>query len=151
MAYEFKGFFAKPPVPQPVGLPTGAVWRVIGAPFRGVGLLLPEPFSRTPEVPEVWQLAHQLGLAGADWLYLTYLCWGGRIEFVYGFGACGDRTFGPVQESDPHAVEGAYTVLMGEFGVSAADAHYFPPFVRGFWGERRPRAAPFLGADTDDG
>jgi hypothetical protein len=135
MAYEFEGLFARPPVVRPGGLPEGAVWRAIDTPFRGVGLLLPESFGRTQDVAAVWQLSQQFGFASADWLYLTYLCWGGRIDFVYGFGSRDGRAFGPITESAPDAVQGAYTRLMNEFGVSAADALNFPPFVRGFWGK----------------
>ena len=36
--YEFTGYFARPAVPQPVSLPTGAVWREIAVPFVGVGV-----------------------------------------------------------------------------------------------------------------
>jgi hypothetical protein len=134
VAYSFAGLFAKPPVPRPHALLAGAVWRDIDAPFEGVGIRFPEFLGKTPDVAEVAQLAQQLGLAAADWLYLTYSCWGGAIEFVYGFGCSGGRAFGPVEESGRDSVVGAFTGLMGAFGVSAQDALRFAPFERGYWG-----------------
>jgi hypothetical protein len=135
VAYEFAGIFAKPSIAQPDSLPPDAVWRVITAPFSGVGVRLPSLAQETPDVYFVSQLVQQFGLASGDWLYITYVCWGGAIDFVYGFGSCGGRTFGPVEESAQNAVEEAYTGLMAEFGVSTEDAMRFDPFVRGFWGE----------------
>lgn len=136
MAYEFTGFFARPAVPQPVALPPGAVWREIAAPFSGIGVRLPGSADRLLPPPEVEALARQFGLGAADrWVYLNYVCWGGDIDFVYGFGWHCGTAFGPIQEDARDAVEAVYTGLMGRFGVAAADALNFPPFIRGFWGD----------------
>jgi hypothetical protein len=135
MAYSFVGLFAKPPVAQPASLPTGVVWRVIDSPFSGVGIKLPDWLDEHPDVDAGSQLIQQFGLASCDWLFLNYVCWGGDIDYVYGFGCRGGRAFGPVEEYARGAVVEAYTGLMEQFGVSAEDALRFPPFVRGFWGE----------------
>lgn len=140
MPYLFVGFFARPAVPRPGAMPEGAVWRDILAPFNGVGVWLPASFEDeegmsllTPA--EAQARASALGIAAADhWIYLYYFCWGGDIDFVYGLGSRGGVPFGPVRESEPGKVEAAYVGLMEEFGVSEADALYFEPFVRGFWG-----------------
>jgi hypothetical protein len=136
MAYWFTGFFAAPVLPRPDPLPLGAVWREITSPFSGVGVSLPSLLGNTPARDEVEALARQLGVAAADrWLYLTYVCWAGRIDFVYGLGASGGLPFGPVKEDDQDTVKDTYIRLMAQFGVSAEDALRFAPFQRGFWGE----------------
>jgi hypothetical protein len=136
--YEFTGFFARPGISRPMALPPGAVWREITSPFVGVGVRLPDS-NDEPELlapPDVEALARQLGLEAADcWVYLTYVCWGGDIDFVYGLGSHRGRRFGPVKEDEHGAVEAAYTGLMEQFGVPAEVALQFEPFRRGYWGE----------------
>jgi hypothetical protein len=136
MGYQFAGFFASPAVPQPEGLPAGAVWREITSPFVGVGIRLPALIGKTPTRAEVETLARQLGIHTADrWLYLTYSCWAGRIDFVYGLGFRSGEVFGPVEEDGRDKVKAAYTGLMAEFGISLEEALDFEPFHRGYWGE----------------
>jgi hypothetical protein len=136
MGYQFAGFFASSALPRPDSLPPGAVWREIASPFVGVGIRLPALLGKTPARAEVEALARQLGVDAADrWLYLTYDCWGGRIDCIYGLGARGGSPFGPVGEDALDAVEATYTRLMAQFGVPAGDALQFAPFPRGFWGE----------------
>lgn len=136
MAYQFAGFFATAVIPKPDALPSGAVWREVESPFVGVGVRLPAFLGETPAQAELETLARQLGVDLVDrWLYLTYTCWGGRIDFVYGFGCFGGVPFGPVEEDALHEVETAYIRLMAQFGVSAEDAIHFKPFERGYWGE----------------
>jgi hypothetical protein len=134
--YSFAGFFAKPPVRRPDVPIEGAVWRDITTPFVGVGVRLAALLDHKPDPVRVEALAGQLGIDRAtDWLFLDYVCWGGRIDFVYGLGVRGGRRFGPAEEPDePQATE-TYVSLMREFGVERADAMMFPPFERGFWGE----------------
>jgi hypothetical protein len=137
MAYRFNGFFARPAVDRPAALPTGAVWRDVTTPFAGVGVHIQVTGFGNDELgpQEAQQLLAAIGLSGVpDWLYLSYVTWGGQIDYVYGLGVSGGRAFGPVRESDGQARE-VYLSLMDAFGVSAADAFNFPPFVRGFWGE----------------
>jgi hypothetical protein len=136
VTYRFNGFFARPPVSRPTGLPAGAVWRDITAPFVGVGVRIRVTGlgDGEPGPVEARQLLAAVGLAGAsDWLYLSYVTWAGPIDHVYGLGVSAGREFGPVSEGDE--ARAAYLALMAEFGVSEADALNFPPFVRGFWGE----------------
>jgi hypothetical protein len=136
MAYWFSGFFAKPAVSRPDELPEGAIWREIGAPFCGVGVRLDSLQGETPNPKKVVALTEQPGIARAvDWVYLTYVCWAGRIDFIYGLGARGRWYFGPIEESDVDFTKDVYLELMGEFGVEPVDAMRFPPFDRGFWGE----------------
>jgi len=136
VVYRFAGFFAKPVVDTPKTLPEGAVWRTISVPFKGVGIRLPALIGETPEPAKVKRLLAQLGLQAAmDWLYLTYDCWGGQIDYVYGLGVRGGEAISPVEENDDSKVETAYVALMGDFGVQPADAKRFAPFIRGFWGE----------------
>lgn len=88
MAYQFAGFLASPRVPRPDVLPIGAVWRDIVMPFFGVGVRLPALLGKSPPRAEVETLARQCGVYAAErWLYLTYDCWGGAIDFVYGLGS----------------------------------------------------------------
>jgi hypothetical protein len=135
--YEFTGFFAKPAVPRPESLPPGAVWRDVAAPFAGVGVRLPASDDRLLLAPsDAEPFIRQLGLDAADcWVYLTYVCWGGKLDFVYGFGSCSGMLFGPIKEDDQDAVDAAYTGLMERFGVCAEGALNFDPFRRGYWGE----------------
>jgi hypothetical protein len=136
MAYWFTGFFARPVLERPAGLPGNAVWREITSPFVGVGVRLTGLDDDRPGPDEARRLLAEVGLGGAaDWLYLGYVTWAGRVESVYGLGSSGGREFGPVRETDADKARGAYLWLMGEFGMAPADALNFPPFVRGFWGE----------------
>jgi len=134
MAYWFSGFFAKPSVEPPTTLPERAVWREIVSPFVGVGVLLAELQGERPSSEEVQSLVQRLGIDRADWIYLTYVCWAGSVDSVYGLGVCGGRPFGQVDEDRGTHTREAYIRLMGEFGVSPENAMRFPPFERGFWG-----------------
>lgn len=144
MAYRFAGFFAKPLIDCPADLPNDAVWRTISTPFVGVGVRLPSLLGESPDPRQVGRLRCQVGLHTArEWLYLTYDCWAGRIDYVFGLGVSASRAFGPIRairESDAEKAREAYLDLMGEFGVGPADALVFPPFERGFWDEvgRKP-------------
>jgi hypothetical protein len=136
MAYWFAGFFVKPPFNPPTVLPEGAVLRNITVPFVGVGVRVSALLGKTPSAEAVDLLAEQLGISHAgDWIYLTYTCWAGRIDSVYGLGSSGGQRFGPIEEDAVARTKDAYLQLMGEFGVSPEDALRFPPFERGFWGE----------------
>jgi hypothetical protein len=104
--------------------------------FHGVGISLPEITGNEPNPVEVRALLIQLGLRdSAHWLFIDYVTWAGLIDCVYGLGSSDGRVFGPVSESARDKVDAAYLALMGYFGVIPADARYFPPFIRGFWGE----------------
>jgi hypothetical protein len=134
--YRFAGFFAKPLIDRPARLPEEAVWRTISVPFEGIGVRLPALIGESPSPSEVNRLLQEVGLhAAMDWLYITYDCWAGRIDSVYGLGVRSGQFFGPVKESDISQVKAVYLALMREFGVQPDDALRFPPFVRGFWGE----------------
>ena len=137
MAYWFSGFFARPNVAPPVVLPARACWRTIAAPFDGVGVCLPELQGERPAIQVVEGLATELGLAESQaWVYLTYTCWGGKIDSVYGIAESkhGGR-IGPLEEADGKKCKETYIALMAHFGISAADAVDFRPFHRGFWGD----------------
>src|SRR4051794_41184307 len=100
MTYQFAGFFAKPAITKPRVLPDGAVWRVIESPFSGVGVYLPALVGKSPPVPEIMKLAHDLGIDTVeDWMLLVYDCWAGRIEHVHCFVSRDQREFGPLTES----------------------------------------------------
>ena len=136
MSYQFAGFFAAPDVPEPKSLPPGGVWREIAKPFVGVGLRIPEFVGKSPEPGLVVSLAQELGIASSsNWLYVTYDCWAGEIDFIYGIGSRDAITFGPIETSDSSQIKSFYTSLMQHFGVNEADAFQFAPFERGFWGE----------------
>ena len=133
--YRFIGFFARPVIDRPATLPSGVVWREITAPFTGVGVRSPGLANHEPGPDEARQLLAEVGLGrAADWLFIKYVTWAGRIESVYGLGSSGNRAFGP-GGSDDDTSQPTYLELMGAFGVSEADALNFPPFVRRFWGE----------------
>jgi hypothetical protein len=119
VAYEFTGFFARPSVPQPAALPQGAVWREIATPFVGVGVWLAGSDARLLPPAQAEALARQLGLDAAEcWVYLTYVCWGGQIDFVYGLGSRRlvehglNVPFGPIKEDAQQEVDAAFTGLM---------------------------------------
>lgn len=138
MAYWFAGFFARPAIPKPDDLRADALWREISQPFIGVGVRLPHLQGKCPSASEVATLADALGLGAADcWLYLTYTCWGGQIDSVYGLGSRGGVAFGPVEESARDTVEPAFIGLMSQLGVSNQDARQFAPFERGYWMEEK--------------
>jgi hypothetical protein len=104
VAYRFAGFFACPTVPRPNVLPTGAVWQNIVTPFDGVGVRLPAFIGKVPPAAEVEALARQFGLYATErWLYLTYDCWAGYIDFVYGLGSRSGEPFGPVDSREVFA------------------------------------------------
>jgi len=137
LTYSFDGFFARPAIRRPASIPLKVNWRQIVTPFVGIGLRLPDSddgFDDRPPPAIIQNLAREFGLNNADsWIYLNYICWGGRIDSVYGLGACHGIPFGPVAESDGDQVERAYVSLMTQFGVSADNALHFEPFIRGFW------------------
>jgi hypothetical protein len=128
MAYQFAGFFAQPAAVRLDSLPQHAIWRDIDAPFTVVGVRLPSLIGKSPTRADVQALARQPGLPGAEcWLYLTYDCFGGEIDFVYGLGSRGGVPFGPVEEDNLGKAEAAYINLMARFGVSAEAAVRFEP------------------------
>jgi hypothetical protein len=134
--YWFSGFFARTAIRRPATLPAKAVWREITAPFTGVGVRLPALSDDKPGPEQARRLLGELGLGGAaNWLFINYVTWAGRIDSVYGLGSSDGRVLGPISESGPDAAQAAYLELMGAFGVSEADALHFAPFVRGFWAE----------------
>jgi hypothetical protein len=135
MSYSFAGFFVRPPLEPPSDLPAGAVWRAIEEPFVGSGVRLPDLLGKTPAPAEVKHLACRLGFAAtSDWIFITYSCWAGRIELVYGFGSRGGRPFGPIDGWAVDECKVPYVRLMADFGVAPEDALNFTPFRRGFWG-----------------
>ncbi len=134
--YRFAGFFAHPSISQPTTLPMGAVWRNISKPFDGIGVFLPDLLQKRPDVAEIASIARDLGIRDVHrWLYLTYTCWGGRIDSVYGLAHVNLDLIGPVDEDADDRVQAAYLDLMQAFGVSAVDAINFEPFRRGYWGD----------------
>ncbi len=136
MSYRFAGFFAGQTVAQPQELPEGAVWREIKTPFEGVGLRLESFVGETPDVRVVAALADRFGFSRADrWIYLTYDCFGGQVDFVFGLGMKGGASFGPRESSDEDRVEAEYVGLMQSFGLTPSQALNFVPFHRGFWDE----------------
>lgn len=136
MTYRFAGFFAGPSIPLPKELPGGAVWREISIPFVGVGLRLESLIGESPEVSVIKALADQFGFSRAErWIYLTYDCWGGQLDFVYGLGVKDNVSFGPRESSEEDLVEEEYLGLMQAFGLEAPDALDFAPFRRRFWGK----------------
>jgi len=136
MTYRFAGFFVAQRIECPGSLPEGVAWREISKPFTGTGVRLPDFLGKSPGAEEVSVAAERLGLSRSDaWLYLTYDCWGGQIDFVYGLGSKNRIQFGPVEEDAQERVTDAYCALMQQLGVSRLDALNFEPFKRGFWGE----------------
>lgn len=108
---------------------------MITAPFDGVGVRLPELQGERPSLEVIEALAEQIGLARSQaWVYLTYTCWGGKIDSVYGVAQSehGSRV-GPLDEPNWQKCQETYIALMTHFGVAAQDAVNFKPFYRGFW------------------
>jgi hypothetical protein len=136
MAYWFTGFFAQPRIVAADTPPPGALWKEIVSPFLGVGVRLPQQYGEKPEAVKIEAIAEQLGFDTAEsWIFLHYVCWGGRIDFVYGLGQRRGVKFGPVEESDLSKVKDVYIRLMAQFGIPADVALDFEPFKRGYWGD----------------
>jgi hypothetical protein len=97
MAYWFTGFFAQPRMVVPDKLLPGVLWKEITSPFLGVGVRLSKQDDENlPETVEVEAIARQLGFNTADaWIFLVYVCWAGRIDFIYGLGQHRGAKFGP--------------------------------------------------------
>ena len=139
MSYEFTGFFAAPAIQRPITLPEGTVWRNIETPFVGVGVKLVERDNDAPlpSQTDVLGLLRQVSLSDAQrWLFLTYVCWSGLIDFVYGMGSRDGQIFGPAQDDEVDSAGPLFASLMKQFGVDLGDRIYFAPFVRGYWDER---------------
>ncbi len=135
MSYQFAGFFTRPAVPLRE-FPADAVAIQIGAPFLGTGIRFHSLIGKTPAVADVLDLASKIGVAAApQWIYLTYDCWGGEIDFVYGFTSTDGVLSPPVEDSSWDSVEATYYILMSRFGIGEESARDFAPFTRGFWGE----------------
>lgn len=136
MTYRFAGFLSPCRIERPATLPAGAVWREITTPFGGSGVRLSGLIGQAPTVEVIHELARTLGFDSTDtWLYLTYDCWGGQIDFVYGVGLDAGEPFGPVEADARNVVEAAFTSLMAKLNLGAEQAMLFAPFERGFWGE----------------
>lgn len=136
MSYRFAGFFAAPTVPAPDVLPEDAVWREIKAPINGVGMRLESFVGQSPDPRVLAALADRFGFSRADrWIYLTYDCWAGQIDFVFGVGMNAGVSFGPRESSEGDSIEAEYLGLMQAFGLTSSEALNFAPFSRGFWGE----------------
>jgi hypothetical protein len=117
-------------------LPAGAVGAEIRVPFVGTGVRVRSLFGEVPPANDVQDLARKIGVAAAhQWLYLTYDCWGGSIDFVYGFTSTDGILSTPVEDSSLDTVEATYLDLLSQFGITAAHAFHFAPFARGFWGD----------------
>lgn len=139
MAYWFAGFFAQPVIRKPVNLPADASWREISSPFIGIGVRLEHLIGEQPTREAVKEIARELGLEeSVCWLYLTYTCWAGKIDFVYGLGMRNGVPFGPLSESEQGRTELVYTNLMSHLGLLPEQAMQFEPFERGYWEKARP-------------
>ena len=148
MTYRFAGFLCPSRVERPASLPPGVVWREISEPFVGVGVRIEELVGKSPQVEEVDRFADALKIKTSPaWLYLTYDCWAGEVDFVYGLGfsngkAFGslkerldDDVFGPLREESEASARDIFIQLMARIGLTPEQAMRFPPFERGFWGE----------------
>jgi hypothetical protein len=137
MAYQFAGFFIKGKTHQLLELPNNAVVRQITSPFDGFGMRLPAYIGQTVTMEDVLQLSNSIGVSqSAEWIFIQYDCFGGQIDSVSGV-TCSQACPSPYKEdSNYDTVQQSFLNLMQSFGVDHQDAINFPPFKRGFWGDK---------------
>jgi hypothetical protein len=135
MSYQFAGFFTRSTVTLKE-LPMDAIANQIVTPFIGTGVKIHSLIGKTHAVSELHELARKIGVTVADqWLYLTYDCWAGEIDYVYGFTANEGVLSPPLEASSYDSVKITYLTLMSQFGISKLDALAFAPFTRGFFSD----------------
>jgi hypothetical protein len=141
MAYWFSGFFARPNVQQPHVLPARACWRTITTPFNGVGVRLPELQGERPTVAVIGALADQLELSGSNaWVYLSYTCWGGKIDSVYGVARSEDGSrIGPLDEYEWEKCQETYVARMTPLWHFGARCDQLPAVLSRVLGRRITR------------
>ena len=135
MSFQFSGFFVKKRVPRDINKHKDVEKVVaIDKPFSGVGISVPKFISKDPTQDELLALASNLGITdGLDWMFIVYECFGGQIDYLFGYQNKNSQTFGPVQDSALDTVENSYIEFMHNFGVGKNKAIKFVPFERGYF------------------
>ncbi|MCP3920987.1 MAG: hypothetical protein GY714_00225 [Desulfobacterales bacterium] len=137
MTYKFSGILTSDfYIEEGIDLKDIYSIRKIDSPFKGSGIYLPMYSDRDPNEEEIIKIVNSVGLSKSDnWLFINYICWAGRIDYVYAYlNSCGKIT-GPVEESDLNKTSDLFVNIMEGFGVPKEKALDFKPFYRGFWNE----------------
>ena len=116
-----------------------SVIKEIEKPFHGLGVRLPNydhlrQKANDIRIGAIKDWATRLGFHEGKWIFLEYICWGGRLESVMGLVHNDTGNFVYISSDDYQDVDKVYTELMAHFGVSENHAMDFPPFYRKFWG-----------------
>ncbi|WP_375173331.1 hypothetical protein [Pseudooceanicola sp.] len=131
MAFRFTGLLTRCP-PEGVrhtALKPGHVVRPLEAPQVGSAIRMPQWQPRR-EMLEPY--LEELGIAGADWVFLACEAWSGPIDYVQRYGQIGAERLESVAQYDQKARR-LYLDLMERFGLGA-EAEDFQPLRRDFWG-----------------
>ena len=136
MGFQFSGFFVKDISIATLDRSVDGVEIIkeINAPFKGVGISVPKFISKDPSLKELEELASAIGLKlENEWLFMVYECFGGQIDYIFGYINDSGRSVGPIQESALTKVENIYINLMADFNVNEKEALAFEPFERGYF------------------
>lgn len=137
MGYQFSGFFVKDTKPDQINsLDEIEGIKLVEKPFKGIGISVPKFKSKDPSDDELFKLANDIGLTPKmEWMFIVYECFGGQMDYLFGYINKNNETIGPVQESAWDKLESAYIEFMHSFGIGKNKALKFEPFERGFFCE----------------
>lgn len=100
----------------------------LDAPQTGLVLRMPD-WQPSREMLEPYLT--DLGLAGADWVFIAYEEWSGPVDYFQRYGQIGAERLESISAYDQKA-QRLYTELMERFGLGDV-ADGFAPLRRGFW------------------
>jgi len=135
MAYQFSGFFIKRITSSEIVKVSGvSAILTIQDPFVGTGISIPEVAVNELNAGNLVQLAKNLGVKSQhEWMFIVYECFGGVLDYLYGYVHKPTAQYGPVDTSDLETLEEEYLLLMSNFGINAIQAQHFSPFERDFF------------------
>lgn len=130
MAVRFTGVLSRTPTSS---LRTGQMKRghvavALDAPQTGLVLRMPQ-WQPKREMLEPY--LDDIGLLGADWVFITYETWSGPVDYFQRYGQIGEDRLESIAQYDQKA-QRLYSELMERFGLGA-EAEDFPPLRKGFW------------------
>lgn len=131
MAFRFTGVLSRVPVEQVrlSALQPRHVVRPLGEPHDGLVLRMPQ-WQPAREMLEPY--LEDLGLLGADWVFLAYEEWSGPVDYLQRYGQIGGDRLESIAHYDQKA-QRLYVDLMERFGLGEMTEDC--PFLnRSFWG-----------------
>ncbi|AJQ93382.1 hypothetical protein [Gynuella sunshinyii] len=135
MAFQFSVFFVRGCDEKAIAVYEDvACIKSFDKPFSGIGISIPKFTSKDPELDELLALSKTLGLdESGDWAFMIYECFGGSIDYLYGYQNRKGAIYGPITEPSLEKVEDTYVEFMHNFGVGKNKALKFEPFERGYF------------------